>query len=190
MEPGCLSRPIIERVSGSSETTCLEVAARPGLILRPLAAGDEAELLRIHRHPEIQRWWDDPAENFPHDDEPGTTRFVIEHDGRVAGLIQYWEEPEPKYRHAGIDVFVDPELRGRGIGTDAVRRLVRHLIDDLCHHRITIDPAVDNTAAIRAYEKAGFRPVGVMRAAERDAGGEGWHDCLFMELLAGEETDA
>jgi hypothetical protein len=28
---------------------------------------------------------------------------------------------------------------------------------------------------------------GVMRQAERDADGEGWHDALLMELLAGEE---
>jgi aminoglycoside 6'-N-acetyltransferase len=28
---------------------------------------------------------------------------------------------------------------------------------------VTIDPSVDNAAAIRSYEKVGFRPVGVMR---------------------------
>jgi aminoglycoside 6'-N-acetyltransferase len=64
---------------------------------------------------------------------------------------------------------------------------VRHLIDERGHHRITIDPAAANTAAIRAYEKVGFRRVGVMRSYERDAGGDGWHDGLLMELLAGEE---
>jgi aminoglycoside 6'-N-acetyltransferase len=37
------------------------------------------------------------------------------------------------------------------------------------------------------YEKAGFRPVGVMRRYERDALGGDWHDGLLMELLAGEE---
>jgi aminoglycoside 6'-N-acetyltransferase len=55
------------------------------------------------------------------------------------------------------------------------------------HHAndpITIDPATENVAAIRAYEKAGFRPVGAMRRSERDADGEGWHDSLLMELLA------
>jgi aminoglycoside 6'-N-acetyltransferase len=41
-----------------------------------------------------------------------------------------------------------------------------------------------HAAAIRAYEKAGFRPVGVMHQYERDAGGDGWHDGLLMELLA------
>jgi len=105
----------------------------------------------------------------------------------IAGLIQYSEESEPKYRHAEIDLFLDPALHGRGYGSEAVRRVVGLLIDERGHHRITIDPAVENIAAIRAYEKVGFKPVGVMRQAERDSDGRGWHDALLMELLAGEE---
>ncbi len=160
---------------------------RPEVILRPLAEGDEAELLRIHRTAEVARWWDFPDEGFPWTDDPESTRLAIEVDGAVAGLIQFFEELEPKYRHAGIDLFLDPALHGRGIGTEAVRRVVRHLIDDRGHHRITIDPAVANAAAVRTYEKVGFRPVGVMRRYERDANGGGWHDGLLMELLASEE---
>ncbi|HWX44547.1 MAG TPA: GNAT family protein [Solirubrobacteraceae bacterium] len=162
------------------------------MILRPLVAGDEAELLRIHRTPEVVRWWDVPEEGFPWSDEPDATRLTILLDGAVAGLIQFGEELVPRYRHAWIDLFVDPALHGRGVGTEAVRRVVRLLIDDRGHHRITIDPAVANAAAIRAYEKAGFRPVGVMRRYERDVGGDGWHDSLLMELLgrgAPEATD-
>jgi aminoglycoside 6'-N-acetyltransferase len=156
------------------------------MVLRPLTEGDEDELRRIHSTPEVSRWWDLPDADFPWD-EPESTRLAIEVDGAVAGLIQFSEELEPKYRHAGIDLFLDPALHGRGLGTEAVRRVVRHLIDDRGHHRITIDPATANTAAIRAYEKAGFRRVGVMRRSERDADGRGWHDSLLMELLAGEE---
>jgi aminoglycoside 6'-N-acetyltransferase len=153
------------------------------MILRPFAQGDEAELRRIHETPEVVRWWDAPAEGFPWTDDSDSTRWTIEVDGAVAGLIQFWEELEPKYRHANIDVFIDPALRGRGLGAEAVRRVVRHLIDERGHHRITIDPAVDNVAAVRAYEKVGFKPVGVMRRYERDADGEGWHDGLLMELV-------
>jgi aminoglycoside 6'-N-acetyltransferase len=151
--------------------------------LRPLAEGDEAELLRIHATPEVARWWGTPAERFPWD-EPDSTRFTIEVDGRIAGLIQYWEENEARYRHAGIDLFVDPQLQGRGVGSEAVALLVRLLLEERGHHRITIDPALDNAAAIRAYEKVGFKRVGVLREAERDVGGDGWHDALLMELLA------
>jgi aminoglycoside 6'-N-acetyltransferase len=159
---------------------------RAEITLRPLAEGDEVELLRIHTAPEIVRWWDVPARDFPWD-EPESTRLTIVIDGAIAGLIQYSEESEPKYRHAEIDLFLDPALHGRAHGSEAVRRVVRLLIDERGHHRITIDPAVENVAAIRAYEKVGFKPVGVMRQAERDVGGDGWHDALLMELLAGEE---
>ena len=156
----------------------------PDVKLRPLAEGDEDELLRIHRTPEIQRWWGEPERGFPWD-EPESTRFTIEVDGRIAGLIQFWEEREPQYRHAGIDLFVDPSLHGRGIGTDAVRQLAQALIHEHGHHRITIDPAADNAAAIRAYEKAGFRRVGVMRRYERAPDGS-WRDGLLMELVVEE----
>jgi aminoglycoside 6'-N-acetyltransferase len=156
------------------------------MILRPLAEGDEGELRRIHRTPEVMRWWDAPDEGFPWSDEPEATRLTIVVDGAVAGLVQFHEELEPRYRHAAIDLFLDPALHGDGLGSQAVRQVVRDLIDNRGHHRITIDPATGNVAAIRAYEKVGFIPVGVMRRYERDVGGEGWHDALLMELLAGE----
>ena len=80
--------------------------------------------------------------------------------------------------------FLDPLVRGLGIGTETLRRVVRDMIEDRGHHRVTIDPATTNTAAIRSYEKAGFKPVGVMHQYERDVGATGWHDGLLMELLA------
>ena len=89
------------------------------------------------------------------------------------------------YRHAGIDLFLDPSVHGRGIGEDAVRTLCVHLVDDVGHHRLVIDPAADNAAAVRCYEKVGFRPVGVLRRYERGLDGA-WHDGLLMDLLADE----
>jgi aminoglycoside 6'-N-acetyltransferase len=113
------------------------------------------------------------------------TAFAIELDGEVVGLIQYHEEDDEMYRHAGIDLFLSEQVHGRGLGTDAVRTMAQYLIRDRGHHRLVIDPAADNVAAIRAYEKAGFKPVGVMRRYERLPGGE-WHDGLLMDLLADE----
>ena len=150
--------------------------------LRPLEPGDTAELLALHETPAVREWWGAPAEGFPASDEPDSTRFAILVDERVAGMIQYGEEDEPDYRHATIDIFLDPSLHGQGLGTLALRLLVRHLIDERGHHRITIDPASENAAAIRSYEKAGFRPIGLMEAAWRDEGGN-WRDTLLMELV-------
>ena len=120
------------------------------------------------------------------DNRTGQTYELPISDGTVRGMVQYWEEDEPNYRHAAIDIFVDPAVHGRGVGRDAVATLARHLVRDRGHHRLVIDPAADNEAAIRSYAAVGFRPVGIMRRYERDADGVGWHDGLLMDLLAEE----
>jgi RimJ/RimL family protein N-acetyltransferase len=90
-------------------------------------------------------------------------------------------------RHAGIDLFLGREARGRGLGPDAIRTLARYLFEERGHHRLTIDPAAANDRAIRAYERVGFRPVGVMRQYERGGDGE-FHDGLLLDMLRGELT--
>ena len=121
--------------------------------------------------------------------EPGSTPYVIEFSSRVVGWIQWSAEEDPDYRYASIDIYLDPAARGRGLGTDAVRTMARHLIDEHGHHRLEIDPAADNAAAIRCYEKVGFRPVGIRRRSERGNDGS-WHDGLLMDLLADEFAPA
>ncbi|MBN8868994.1 MAG: GNAT family N-acetyltransferase [Solirubrobacterales bacterium] len=157
------------------------------VILRPLSEDHVGDLRWIHERPEIIRWWDEPEEDFPWD-EPESTRLTILVDGQVGGMIQYWEEDEPKYRHAGLDLFIDPALHDKGIGTRAVREVARYLFEARGHHRIEIDPAADNAAAIRVYEKVGFKPVGLTRRSERDPDGKGWHDALLMDMLSTELT--
>jgi aminoglycoside 6'-N-acetyltransferase len=157
--------------------------------LRPVAAADAEPLTRILAHPEVARWWPNydrarvEVEFVGH--EPDTTHWVIELEGAVVGMIQATEEPEPEFRHAGIDLFLDPAVRGRGIGPDAIRTVAAWLVDERGHHRMTIDPARGNQAAIRAYRKVGFREVGVLRHYQLMADGR-WADGLLMEMLADE----
>lgn len=155
--------------------------------LEPVGAAHVPELRRILATPEVSaRWGDEAASSGWPDDDSSAVRFAIVVDGTVRGMVQYGEEDDPMYRHASIDVFVDPTVHGRGIGRDAVATLARHLVDDRGHHRIVIDPAADNVAAVRCYTAVGFRPVGVMRRYERDPATGQWHDGLLMDLLADE----
>lgn len=130
----------------------------------------------------------DSAEILEDVARPELHLLTIEADGRVVGAIQWQAEDDPMYRHAGIDLYIDPSLHRRGLGSDAVRALARHLIDDCGHHRLVIDPAADNRAAIRCYAKVGFRAVGLMCRYERVADGS-WHDGLRMDMLAEDLID-
>ncbi len=156
--------------------------------LRRLRPDDMPALVSIGRAPGFARWWPglDEAELEKKVAGDGdAVCFAVLVDGAVLGLVQYYEDDDPDLRHAGIDVGLDPRVHGRGIGTDTVRTLARHLVGERGHHRLVIDPDVDNARAIRCYEKVGFRPVGVMRRYARGVDGE-WHDALLMDLLAGE----
>jgi aminoglycoside 6'-N-acetyltransferase len=155
-----------------------------------LAIEDVPRLVEIGQQPEVARWWTSVTEEkliakAEGRDEAKALAVLLE--GEVVGMIQYSEEDHPEYRHAGIDVFLSTDVHGRGLGTDAVRTLARWLIEERGHRRLTIDPAVENPAAVRAYEKAGFKPVGVLREYWEDPQGVR-HDGLLMDLLDSDLT--
>jgi aminoglycoside 6'-N-acetyltransferase len=158
------------------------------IVLRPLRANDVEQVAQIQAEPGVARWWGPPNEaelRRQADGSEDEKALAIEREGELVGLIQYHEENEPEFRHAGIDVFLAGRAQGQGLGTDAVRTLARYLIEERGHHRLTIDPAADNAAAIRTYEKVGFRAVGVMREYWRSPDGT-LRDGLLMDLLARE----
>jgi aminoglycoside 6'-N-acetyltransferase len=157
--------------------------------LRPVVPADAGPLAEILATPAVARWW--PAYDRARVDaeylvvEDDVSVWAILLGERLVGLIQASEENEPEFRHASIDLFLDPSVQGQGLGPEAIRIVARHLIEERGHHRLTIDPAADNEHAIRAYEKVGFRPVGRLRRYQRFPDGS-WRDGLLMELLAEE----
>jgi aminoglycoside 6'-N-acetyltransferase len=112
-------------------------------------------------------------------------KYAVLLDAELIGFAQWYEETDPMYRHAGVDLFLDPAFHGQGLGTETVRVICAHLIDEHGFHRIVIDPEAENEVAIACYRKVGFRPVGVMRRYQRDRFGE-WKDGLLLDLLADE----
>lgn len=157
--------------------------------LRTAGTDDIPALAAIRGTPEVFARWrggDDLADAVASDlEEPDTETLAVEVGGKIVGAIQWYANNDDEYRHAGIDIYLDPEVHGVGLGTDAIRTLARHLVDHHHYHRLIIDPAADNTAAIRCYAKVGFRSVGTMRQYERGPDGT-WHDNLLMDLLADE----
>lgn len=161
------------------------ILSGPRVTLRTAGLDDAPRLTSIRREAEIERRWgileEGEMEEFLTDEKT----LVVEVDGEVIGAVQFDEVEDPMYRSAGIDLYLTTPRHGQGLGSEAVRVLARYLIEERGHHRLTIDPAADNAAAIRAYEKVGFRPVGVMRSYEQGPDGT-FHDGLLMDLVSGE----
>jgi len=130
------------------------------------------------------RWWQEPRDDFL-EEEVEVHKYAILLGGEVIGFLQWHGETDPMYRHAGVDLSLGDDFQGKGLGTEVVRVICAHLIDDHGFHRLVIDPEVENEVAIACYRKVGFKPVGVMRRYQRDRFGE-WKDGLLMDLLAEE----
>jgi RimJ/RimL family protein N-acetyltransferase len=84
------------------------------------------------------------------------------------------------------DTFVgigigEPDYRGKGYGTDAMRVILRFAFMELNLHRVSLDVFEYNPRAIRSYEKAGFVIEGrKRRVVNRD--GRRWDD-IYMGIL-------
>jgi aminoglycoside 6'-N-acetyltransferase len=158
------------------------------LELRPLVEGDLDALHRIVSTPEVARWWNphtrESVEKWLSEDD--AIRWTMWVGRERVGKIQAYEQNEPEFRYAGIDLFLAPEHHGRGLGRESVHLVARWLIEERGHHRLIIDPALTNEPAIRCYESVGFKRVGVMRRYWLDRTQGAWVDGLLLDLLADE----
>ncbi len=59
----------------------------------------------------------------------------------------------------------EADYRGKGYGSDALRQGLNYAFSELNLFRVGLDVIASNARAVRAYEKAGFRHEGAMRAA-------------------------
>lgn len=68
---------------------------------------------------EVEQWWDPLEDDFPMGDEPDVDRLTVWRGDRRHGAGR--TEPEPKYRSASINLFLDAAHHGQGIGPEVVR---------------------------------------------------------------------
>jgi aminoglycoside 6'-N-acetyltransferase len=89
---------------------------------------DEVDaILAMRRRPEIVKWWG-RGDNWPADMGPDDQMLTIEVDGELAGYLQVYEEVgDPNWRWASLDIFVSPDLIGKGFGTEALRLAIEYL---------------------------------------------------------------
>jgi len=120
--------------------------------LRPAGPADVDRLVAWHADPEVSRYWDDEAftraemeERLARDD---VEAWIVEEGGGPVGYLQVHAE--------GLDMFLIPSARGRGLGPDAARAMTEHLLGERGRERVTVDPYAWNEGAVRAWVRAGF----------------------------------
>src|SRR5262249_29666966 len=147
-------------------------------VIRAAGEHDADLFVAWHDDPEVARDWDD--ERFTREEMLQRLRrahvetFVVEAGEEPVGYLQGWQEGDG----GGIDMFLVPGARGRGLGPDAARVVARHLHDERGWRRVTVDPYVWNEGAIRAWRRAGFRDVD-----EREPDKEHSARWLLMEFV-------
>jgi aminoglycoside 6'-N-acetyltransferase len=145
----------------------------PLTTLRPADARDVDRLVAWHADPEVLRYWDgetftraEMAERIARED---VEAWIVEATGEPVGYLQVHPD--------GLDMFLIPAARGRGLGPDAARAMAEHLVHERGRERVTVDPYAWNEGAVRAWERAGFVEV-----SRHDAYGEYTAPWILMEF--------
>lgn len=145
----------------------------------PVEPSHYSLLLKWLNEPHVREWWGDPQKElgFIRDMVEGrdsTRPFIFAVAGEPVGYIQCWYvgdqqkgqwlEDNPWLADmppeaVGVDLTIGIADRlSKGIGSRALIEFTRKLFED-GHRTIIIDPDRDNTRAVRAYTKAGFRSL-------------------------------
>ena len=149
--------------------------------VRPATDADVDRLVGWHADPEVSRYWD--RETFTAEEmrerlaRGDVDAWIVEEDGEPVGYLQsWWEADEP--RRGGLDGFLVPEARGRGVMPAAARQLAERLLED-GWTRVTVDPYEWNERAIRGWRNAGFVEV-----SRHDADDEHTAPWILMRFAA------
>ena len=138
---------------------------------RPVTPKDLPLLRRWLVLPHIAEWWGPVDEEIAGIEDAmesiETEPLIVELDGKPIAYLQTYdphlEDDHPyadqPFGTLGLDISIGPaELLGQGHGGAILAQFAEELFDEGAP-RLLIDPDIANKRAIRAYEKAGFRPL-------------------------------
>lgn len=169
------------------------------LLLRPLQPSDAMVMSIFRSDPATARYqsWTTPYTVQDATDlinqvlgsdpaAPGWSQFGIvlrETDSLIGDLGVNMAENR---QLAEIGFTLAAEFQGKGYASEAIRRMLDHLFDDLGLHRVIAECDARNLASARLLERTGFQLEG--RRREHTLSKGEWTDDLVFGLLARERT--
>lgn len=181
------------RAPGPGDTRPIRAFRGEHVYLRPLESEDAAAIHRWYEDARVQATMGEAPMSLAARREQSAQRASSDGRDAVHFVICLLADDRPigrtdlfhiDWRHGscafGITIG-EPELWGRGLGTDAVDALVDYAFGQLRMERVWLDTDIDNTRAQAAYAKAGFVREGIFRHAFHQDGR--WSDDVRMALL-------
>lgn len=87
----------------------------------------------------------------------GQLRLMIEQGGQTLGCIDLFDF-DARNRKAAIGMYIAPDARGKGVGSEAVKQLLNYAFDFLHLRMVYAIISVNNQACSHIYEQLGFAP--------------------------------
>ncbi len=91
----------------------------------------------------------------------GQLRLMIEKDGDTVGCIDLFDF-DPRNRKAAIGMYIVSEVRGSGVGHEALRQLLHYVFDFLHLRMVYAVIGVQNQACTSVFQDTGFTPSAVL----------------------------
>lgn len=144
------------------------------VVVRPARDGDEADRLGAGYGPELSRMYGgDPRERRSFTPEAAARwrdtlarepfAWAVEHEGRCIGTVRL-HSIEWASRAARLAIgLISPATWGRGLGSEAIRLVLRCAFEGLGLHRVGLRVLDSNERAMRAYTECGFVREGYER---------------------------
>jgi RimJ/RimL family protein N-acetyltransferase len=111
--------------------------------------------------------------------------IVIQTSDTLAGLT-FLKQINTIHRQAEFAILIDEKYSGMGIGSEACYKTLDYAFRELGLHRVWLKVREDNIAAIKIYERCGFRMEGLLRDDVFKQGS--FRNQLIMSVLEGEFT--
>ena len=143
----------------------------PRVTLRPLERSDLHFVHVLNNNRSVMGYWfEEPYESFveleelyrKHIHDQSERRFIVENEAHErVGLVEL-VEIDHLHRRAEFLIMISPDFQQRGYAKAATRSAINYAFRVLNLYKLYLLVDVDNAAAIRVYEGAGFQREGVL----------------------------
>ncbi len=106
--------------------------------------------------------------------------IVEQSTGEKAGLIDLFEY-DPIHSRVGTGIIITEPFRRKGLGSEALKLIIRYLFDVVNVQQLWSNVLTDNTASMKMFSNAGFEANGLKKQWVYH-GGE-FHDEATLQLF-------